>query len=130
MAIEDAAVLGNLLSRLSHTSQIKYLVSAYQHLRLARTTEMQRSSRLNQYIFHLPDGPAQRERDELMKAAMEAELSGNTTELASGSPNQWADKEKNMALFGYDADLEADKWWREYGEREIGGLADMGLSKL
>jgi salicylate hydroxylase len=65
-----------------------------------------------------------------MRAAMEAELSGNTTELASGSPNQWADKEKTIALFGYDADLEADKWWREHGEREIGGLADLSLSKL
>jgi len=114
MAIEDGAVLGNLLSRISHISQLGPLLKAYQDLRLPRTAELQGSSRLNQHIFHLPDGPEQRERDANMRKAMALELSGDTEALrreSTGNQNQWADKAKSIILFGYDADAEADKWW-------------------
>ena len=114
MAIEDGAVLGNLLSRISHISQLRPLLQAYQDLRLPRTAEVQGSSRLNQHIFHLPDGPEQRERDANMRKAMALELSGDTEALrreSIGNQNQWADKAKSAILFGYDADAEVDKWW-------------------
>ena len=127
MAIEDAAVLGNLFSRLSHPSQIAPLLHAYQSLRLKRTADTQASSRLNQHIFHLPDGPEQEARDADMRAAMEAEfrmLRGEPVDVTlEGSKNQWADRKKNMMQFGYDADAVADRWWAEVGEKEIGGLA-------
>lgn len=97
MAIEDAAVLGNLLSGLSAYHQIPALLRAYQELRLYRTTEVQSSSRLNQKIFHLQDGEEQMKRDEDMRRAMRGEVS-------EGSSNQWADKSKSRELFGYDAD--------------------------
>jgi len=114
MAIEDGAVLGNLLSRVSRISQLKPLLKAYQDLRFSRTTEAQRSSRLNQHIFHLPDGPEQRERDADMRKAMALELSADTEALrreSIGNRNQWADRAKSDVLFGYDADAEVDKWW-------------------
>lgn len=114
MAIEDGAVLGNLLSRISHISQLGPLLQAYQDLRLPRTAAVQESSRLNQHIFHLPDGPEQRERDENMRKAMALELSGNVEVLrreSVGNQNQWADKTKSDILFGYDADAEVEKWW-------------------
>jgi salicylate hydroxylase len=130
MAIEDAAVLGNLFSRLSDPCQIKYLLLEYQQLRLPRTAEVQLSSRLNQHIFHLPDGPEQVARDESMRTAMNAELSGNKSELANGNPNQWADKSKNIALFGYDADLEVERWWNRKGEKELRSLLGLGSAKL
>jgi len=119
MAIEDAAVLGNLLSRISHISQLEPLLKAYQDLRLPRTAIVQESSRLNQRIFHLPDGPEQRERDENMRKAMALELAGKTAELqreSVGNQNQWADKSKSDSLFGYDADAEVDKWWASHGK--------------
>lgn len=111
MTIEDAAVLGNLLSRISRRSQLRPLLQTYQDLRLPRTAAIQRSSRLNQHIFHLPDGLEQRERDEGMRKAMALELSGALNNETVGNQNQWADKKKNDVLFGYDADAEADKWW-------------------
>ena len=44
---------------------------------------------------------------------MDAELDPNKTggrlDEMGGSPNRWVDKKKNIALFGYDADLEIDK---------------------
>ena len=122
MAVEDAAVLGNLLSRISHISQLGALLKAYQGLRLPRTAMIQESSRLNQHIFHLPDGPEQRERDENMRKAMALELAEKTTELqreSAGNHNQWADKTKSNVLFGYDADAEVDKWWASHG-KELG----------
>ncbi|EPQ53357.1 FAD/NAD P-binding domain-containing protein [Gloeophyllum trabeum ATCC 11539] len=85
MAIEDAAVLGNLFSRVSHQSQIKPLLHAYMSLRLPRTADTQNQSRLNQHIFHLPDGPEQEKRDEAMKQAMRAELKAV---LSSNDPEE------------------------------------------
>ncbi|KAI9457211.1 FAD/NAD-P-binding domain-containing protein [Lactarius psammicola] len=74
IAIEDAAVIGDLFSRVSSLKQVPALLQAYQDLRLPRATATQQSSRLNQKIFHLPDGPEQRERDAAMREAMAAEL--------------------------------------------------------
>jgi salicylate hydroxylase len=39
----------------------------YETLRLARTTKIQALSSANKARFHLPDGPAQRERDAQMQ---------------------------------------------------------------
>ncbi|KAG9050167.1 hypothetical protein FS837_007281 [Tulasnella sp. UAMH 9824] len=119
MAVEDGAVLGNLFSRLSHPSQITPLLYAYETLRLPRTAKVQASSRLNQYIFHLEDGPEQVKRDQEMRQAMHGEEGVN-------NPNQWADKRKTVELMGYDADKAVDEWWAERGEKEIGKLADSG----
>jgi salicylate hydroxylase len=80
------------------------------------------SSRLNQTIFHLPDGPEQRARDDAMRAAMAAELEG--TPIPDGNPNQWADHGKNRAQFDYDAYVEVEKWWTCGGGKEhVEGLA-------
>ena len=129
MAIEDAAVLGNLLSRLTHISQLKPLLYAYEALRLPRATETQESSRLNQTIFHLEDGEAQRARDESMREAAQRDREREASEdEGEGSANQWADERKNEAQFGYDADEAADRWWAEIGEREIGGLRGVDSS--
>jgi len=112
-------VLGSLFSRLSLRSQIAPLLHAYQSIRYDRATATQASSRLNQHIFHLPDGPQQEERDRQMRAAIEDALRvarGEKSTLASaGNANQWADKEKNRVQFGYDADEEAEKWWCNHG---------------
>ncbi|CAL1707345.1 unnamed protein product [Somion occarium] len=135
MAIEDAAVLGNLFSHLSHPSQIHPLLEAYQSLRLKRTADTQASSRDNQRIFHLPDGPEQEKRDEEMRRAMAKEKGlpapeGDADEEMKGNANQWADKPKSQAQFGYDADEVAEKWWRDVGEMTIGSPGETVLAKL
>ena len=48
MAVEDAAALGNILSHISHLSQLTPMLRAYEGLRHARTSATQASSRLNQ----------------------------------------------------------------------------------
>ncbi|KAL5485549.1 hypothetical protein ACEPAI_8192 [Sanghuangporus weigelae] len=124
MAIEDAAVLGNILSRLSHAAELVPMLYAYELLRHSRTSETQASSRLNQHIFHLPDGPEQEERDANMRAAMHVERAkwglgppAPTEFNGEGNSNQWADPRKNREQFSYDADAEAERWWRDTGSR-------------
>ncbi|GJJ14116.1 hypothetical protein Clacol_008373 [Clathrus columnatus] len=129
MAIEDAAVLGTLLSHISHFDQLPIFLKAYQDLRLDRTAETQLSSRLNQKIFHLPDGPEQRKRDADMTAAMNAR--GNDDNGAfEGNLNQWADKRKSQEQFGYDAYEAAKLWWSQIGQKEVKSLKAGEKSKL
>lgn len=118
MAIEDAAVLGNLFSRVSSRVEIKPLLEAYQSLRLPRTAATQTSSTLNQKIFHLSDGNEQRARDMAMRQAMEADSrqEGGVICGHNGNPNQWADKSRNIIQFGYDAEAVAEEWWHYEGE--------------
>lgn len=142
IAIEDAAVLGALLSYVSSLSQLPALLHVYEDLRyvctnppstsprrsahrspnrLPRATATQETSRLNQNIFHLPDGPAQRARDDAMHAAMAAELEGMS--IPDGNPNQCADKTKTRIQFDYDAHAEVERWWMGGGRERIEALA-------
>jgi len=84
------------------------------------------SSRLNQTIFHLPDGPQQRARDAAMRDAMAAELEGTMPSQipdSDGNPNQWADHAKSRIQFDYDAYAEVEKWWMCGGKEHIEALA-------
>lgn len=104
------------------TAHITHLTASF--IRYPRCTEAQLSSRLNQHIFHLPDGPEQEARDESMRKAMAnesiypepARLPAST---GSGSANQWADRSKNIATFGYDADQAAADWWKEHADEVL-----------
>ena len=136
--VEDAVVLGGLLSRLRTRADLPRLLKAYQQLRLPRTSESQLSARLNQTIFHLPDGPAQEARDADMRQAMEWDLArqkkerrtleGKVVAQAStmeedvtwqGNMNQWADQTKNKFQFGYDAYAAVDDWWNSTGKKQM-----------
>lgn len=71
MAVEDAAVLGNLLSHLTTIEQLAPLLQAYEDLRYSRTAEIQSLARLNQMIFQLPDGEGQQLRDGALKRSLQ-----------------------------------------------------------
>ena len=94
--------------------------------RLPRATATQESSRLNQEIFHLPDGPDQRARDDAMRAAMAAELSGKR--IADGNPNQLADRTKNNIQFDYDAYGEVEQWWASGGREQMEALGGVEMA--
>lgn len=121
MAIEDAAVLGNLFSHLSSRAQIAPLLHAYEAIRYERATRVQAFSRLNKATLHLPDGLEQEQRDRKMRAAMDDALKKARGEVPVGGTDTNGG-EKEAILYGYDADEEAEKWWREHGESEIGPL--------
>ncbi|KAF8901859.1 hypothetical protein CPB84DRAFT_1776847 [Gymnopilus junonius] len=120
MAIEDAAVLGNLLSRITNRGQLGLLLLAYQSIRYPRATTAQAESRMNQRTFHLPDGPEQKKRDDSMRQAKEAALKEANGEFVGdnhvGNENLWADKERNERTFSHDVDVEVARWWSEHGQ--------------
>jgi salicylate hydroxylase len=63
-AIEDGATLAACLAEAG--SDIPEALRRYERLRIPRTSRMQAMSAANKTRFHLPDGPAQEERDAQM----------------------------------------------------------------
>lgn len=124
MQIEDAAVLGNIFSRLAHKEQIEPFLEAYQEIRSERATSTQAASWSNRKIFHFPDGVEQEARDKSMKAAM-VEILRDEKANDDGyteNANMWADKKKNFDQFSYDADEAVDRWWRVKGQAFSGWM--------
>ncbi len=66
-AIEDGAALASLLGALS--GDVAGALARYEEVRKPRATRLQELSAVNRTRFHLPDGPEQRKRDELLAAA-------------------------------------------------------------
>ncbi|KAF8994810.1 hypothetical protein BDQ17DRAFT_1251326 [Cyathus striatus] len=126
MAIEDASALGTLLTNLTSASQVPAFLKAYEQIRKTRTTETQIASRMNQEIFHYPDGPEQEARDASMRLGMEIalrEVKGECVveDESVGNSNLWADRARSRVSFGYDAEVEVERWWVENGERVLAG---------
>jgi salicylate hydroxylase len=74
-AIEDGATLTTLLRQLRHDAgavEVAAALSGYEQARLPRTSRLQEMSAGNKTRFHLPDGPAQRERDSQIAAGSQA----------------------------------------------------------
>jgi salicylate hydroxylase len=63
---------------------------------------------LNPKIFHVPDGPDQRAREN-MRTAMAAKPEGKP--IPDGNPSQWADRTKSRIQFEYDAYGDVERWW-------------------
>ena len=95
MALEDAAVLGNLLSHISSISHLPTYLCSYERLRHTRASKTQASSRLNQHVFHLPDGPEQQSRDNSMREAMQIEFARLKEKQSNDRRGSYADTTLN-----------------------------------
>ena len=69
MSIEDGAVLGLCLSRLTSKSPIekKHALAVYEQCRRERTERVVERGNLQQYLYHIHDGEEQRQRDGRMR---------------------------------------------------------------
>ncbi|TGO23842.1 hypothetical protein BPAE_0120g00210 [Botrytis paeoniae] len=117
MSLEDAAVLGELLSHypnssstVSTTSNLKssflrHTLPIYQALRAPRTQTVVERGNIQQYLYHLPDGPEQIERDRKMRQQEEGEA------LA------WRDKGLAPWLLGYRVSDAVEKLWTPFREQ-------------
>ena len=111
-AIEDGAVLGALFERIEHRSQIPDILTIFEQLRKPRTTQVVKGSSALRSIFHMEDGPRQRERDRQL----------TEHEPFEGYPNRWADPVFQQWLFDYDAFSEVDAAWKRYKEGTFPGV--------
>ena len=87
-ATEDAACLSAVLT---HFDDMRQALEAYQRQRLPRATNVARNTRILQQWWHLYDGSARDERDEMMRHDNES------------NPMFWGFSERKDWLFGYDA---------------------------
>ncbi|KAL1746896.1 hypothetical protein HDZ31DRAFT_33048 [Schizophyllum fasciatum] len=117
MAIEDAAVLGRLLSRVTHVKDIPPLLRGYQSIRQGRVTQVQLASGANRTVFHIPDGPAQEARDAKMREAWERsqDLERHPEKADHQHLEQDAEKGRIHEILKFDAGAEADRWLAENG---------------
>lgn len=96
MAIEDAAVLGVVLSRLpdSGTKTINRALRTYEALRNDRASTLVELAHINGKIAHLGNGEAKRERDEQWKAIRQGK--------GGSVPEKWADPDIQDMIYGTD----------------------------
>jgi salicylate hydroxylase len=110
MSLEDAAVLGECLSRITSKSSLRIALDVYETCRKKRTTAVVCRSNVQQHLYHLHDGPEQAERDRMMVEVP----------TAKGECLAWRDPGFAPWLLGYEvfADVEAN-WPKEKGGVEV-----------
>lgn len=101
-AVEDAATLAVLLSSIPEKSSIPQALRLHQLVRKSRAETIQNTAMKNREILHMPDGPAQIERD--AKFAM---IFGG-----GENPDIWGDRRQQEFMWGWDAEEAARRMLR------------------
>jgi salicylate hydroxylase len=101
MSLEDASVLGECLSRLALTSkpspsQKSLALNVYEKCRKSRTEMVVQRGNLQQYLYHLHDGPEQEQRDRKMRMMP----------TPPGEALAWRDPELSPRLLGYECEAD------------------------
>lgn len=94
MGIEDAAILGGLLTKYPHKETLGDSLRLYEKIRVGRAQKVAHESIGSRWFTQMPDGPEQQERDEWLLAH---------PGIQSNHRNIRSDREFLDWLFGYDA---------------------------
>lgn len=107
--MEDAEVLGWLLSRLHSWEQLPHLLEAFQDLRQERCRIVHQKEYMGFQLVWLPPGPKRDSRDESLRAMMVSGLQGWDEDKMRW---QW---EEIREVLGYSAREAAEDWWVSWG---------------
>lgn len=102
MALEDAAVLGELFGRSENPrdpAEKRRLLAIYEQCRKPRTEMVVERGNHQQWLYHLHDGPEQQERDRAMRA------------MEPGEALAWRDSGLSPQLLGYKVEEDVDRFW-------------------
>lgn len=109
-AMEDGAFLGRCIAQVVQGRlTLAQAIEVYENERMPKVHLKQEVSFINGAIWHLPAGPAQEARDEVMRP----ELDGSTL---MKSPNLYGDPRMMKEVYGYDAEGHADEAIRNFLE--------------
>lgn len=108
LAVEDAAVMGVLMSRLRTWEQVPQFMEGFQDIRQARCTHVRLSELHNAALVTLPPGEDQAMRDDAMRLSLHVDADWDDTRLRA----QW---EEIGEVFGYNALEAAEDWWIKWG---------------
>ncbi|KAM0723624.1 hypothetical protein Q7P37_000612 [Cladosporium fusiforme] len=107
MALEDAAVLGELFGRSENPrnpDEKRRLLAIYEKSRKPRTEMVVERGNTQQWLYHLHDGPEQQERDRAMQA------------MEPGEALAWRDSGLSPQLLGYKVEEDVDRYWHWDGQ--------------
>ena len=105
-SMEDGAVLGNVLGAIQQKDQLPAALRLYERMRKKRGEAIVRETFAQRHDFHLPDGPEQQQRDELMLSKLDKEINCKF-------PSRWQCPEVQPWLYGYDAFAETEAALRD-----------------
>lgn len=108
MALESSYVISCLLSKMKSLSQLPSILRLYVSIRQPRARRTKQRSLHMHDTCQLPDGPAQRERDRILKEE----------KPGLGFPNPWADPEFQEWMWGFDAKAETERAWDDLCSRQ------------
>ncbi|KAE9373631.1 FAD/NAD(P)-binding domain-containing protein [Stipitochalara longipes BDJ] len=109
-SLEDGAVVGYLLGKVAAEKkgeQLPKVAALYQKLRKDRGETIQRETFKQREDFHMPDGPEQEKRDELMTGMLGGEVKADF-------PSRWTCPRVQRWLYGYDAYKEVEEGFKAY----------------
>jgi salicylate hydroxylase len=98
-AVEDAAVLGNVLSRISSKDEVHIALKAYELARKDHAEKVQSTAGYTRTILHYPDGDEQVKRD----------LAFANVAWGGANPDMWGDPAAQRFLWSFDADKDFDE---------------------
>ncbi|KAI0121709.1 FAD binding domain-containing protein [Xylariales sp. AK1849] len=101
-AIEDGAVLGQLLGHINSKDQLPKALQMYQKLRKTRGDAIVKETFKQRRDFHMPDGPEQEARDEIFLSQLGRKVQGTF-------PSRWTCPEVQPWIYGYDAYKEVEQ---------------------
>ena len=126
MAVEDAHVLGLLLSKLRSinghgqgVADLPQLLKMYQDLRKPRTEWLVRESTRQKEILHMPNGREQERRDREMREYEERmkrirmSPGRGREDGGEGFCGRWADANFRQTLFGHRGEVEVERAWKD-----------------
>jgi salicylate hydroxylase len=93
-AVEDAAVLGLVLSRIESKDEIPTALKAYELARKERAEKVQNTAGHTRTILHMLDGPEQLKRDQAFA----------NVALGGENPDPWGDPAAQRFLWSFDAE--------------------------
>lgn len=116
MSFEDGAVLGECLGRLTSTTPAakQHALAVYEKCRKERTEMVVERGNLQQYLYHLHDGPEQEERDRKMRERP----------TSAGEALAWRDPGLAPRLLGYDHLKDVEEHW---GDGDVSGMKESRL---
>lgn len=109
LAVEDAAVLGELFARLHSSEQVPQLLEAFHDLRQERCSFVRTSELANAALVTMPPGEGREMRDAGMRMSLQDDSQNWDDEMLL---DQW---EQISQVFGYNAREAAEDWWLKWG---------------
>lgn len=97
-AVEDAAVLGSALSRITSKDDVPVALKAYELARKERAEKVQSTAGYTRTILHYPDGPNQLKRDQAFA----------NVALGGENPDMWGDPAAQRFLWSFDVEKDFD----------------------